>query len=515
MTKNPNILLITLDQWRADCLSAAGHVCVKTPNIDRLVAQGVWFRRHATQSAPCSPARASLLTGLYAFNHRVVGNGTPLDARCVTLAQAFRAGGWRPTLYGYTDTAPDPRGRSPKDPALTTYEGVAPGFEVGRQTDEEDQAWLDDLRARGYPAPATAKEYWRPANPMANLRAPSDAPPPYPANLSETAFLSRAAGQFITGHRAQPWLLHVSFLRPHPPLIAPEPFNKMVNPADVPFPFRAETPEAEGAIHPWLKHKIHTRGLSNNMTQDPWVLRDLDDAGVRQLRATYYGLVAEVDAAVGWLFDALQRAELARDTIIALTSDHGEQLGEHWLWGKDGFYDSTIHVPLIILDPRSSADASRGRQVTAFTEAVDVMPTLLDLAGLSAPPACDGRSLAPFLRGETPERWRDGIVYEYDFRDVRTAKSETALDLPPEDCVMTVLRDERFKYVHFPSLPPLLFDRKADPNETKNLAADPAYLGVGAEYASRLLSHRMRHADRTLTHLQVGPGGVASNRKEA
>jgi arylsulfatase A-like enzyme len=79
---------------------------------------------------------------------------------------------------------------------------------------------------------------------------------------------------------------------------------------------------------------------------------------------------------------------------------------------------------------------------------------------------------------------------------------------------MTVLRDERFKYVHFPSLPPLLFDRKADPNETTNLAADPAYLAIVAEYAGRLLSHRMRHADRSLTHLQVGPGGVASNRRE-
>ncbi len=512
MTQRPNVLLITLDQWRADCLSAAAHPCVRTPNIDKLVNSGVWFRKHATQASPCGPARASLLTGLYQFNHRVVRNGTPLDARHRTLAQAFRAGGWRPSLFGYTDTAADPRGLSPDDPALTTYEGVLPGFDVVRLADSVDAPWLDDMRARGYAVPATTEQFWRPANPIANLRGPTDAPAPYPAKHSETAFLARAAAQFLTGKRPQPWLCHVSFLRPHPPLLAPEPFNKLINPADVPFPHRAKTPEAEGALHPWLNHQIKSCGLSNHMTQDPWLIRDLDEAGVRQLRATYYGLVAEADAAVGWLLGALREAGLAENTIIALTADHGEQLGEHWLWGKDGFYDSTLRIPLIICDPRASADRGRGRSVDSFTETVDVMPTLLDLVGLPIPPACDGEPLTPFLQGSTPAKWRDAVVYDYDFRDVRSAKAETALGLSPDACALSVLRDDDFKYVHFAGLPPLLFDLAADPDETTNLANDPAYVGVVARYAGRLLTHRMLHADRTLSHLHLGPGGVASNR---
>jgi arylsulfatase A-like enzyme len=507
----PNILLITLDQWRADCLSAAGHPNVRTPNIDRLIGSGVWFRKHVTQSAPCGPARASLLTGLYQFNHRVLRNGTPLDARHRTLAQLFRAGGWRPTLFGYTDTAPDPRGLSPADPALTSYEGVLPGFDVARQTDSVEALWLDDLRARGYQVPATAEEFWRPANPTVNLRGPSNAPAPYPANHSETAFLARAAGQFLTGQRQQPWLCHVSFLRPHPPLIAPEPFNALVDPKDTPFPQRAATREAEGALHPWLRYQLHANGLSNPMTMDPWLLRDLTDAGVRQLRATYYGLIAEADAAIGWLLDALTTANLSENTIIVLTSDHGEQLGEHWLWGKDGFFDATMRIPLIICDPRSSADASRGRRVDHFTEAVDILPTLLELTNQPVPPACDGRSLKPFLSGESPADWRDAIVYEYDFRDIRTAKPEKALGLSSDQCGLTVLRDDQFKYVHFSGLPPLLFDLAADPGETTNLATDPSYAATLARYAGKLLSHRMIHADRTLTHINLGIGGAVSN----
>eukprot|EP01037_Dinobryon_pediforme_P043276 gene43276-54206_t len=126
-SRNPlmtNVILITADQWRADCLGAAGHPVVKTPNIDRLAAEGVRFARHYGQAAPCSPARACLYTGLYQMTNRVVRNGTPLDHRHLTLAQAARALGYDPTLFGYTDIAVDPRTTTPADPWLRTYEGI-------------------------------------------------------------------------------------------------------------------------------------------------------------------------------------------------------------------------------------------------------------------------------------------------------------------------------------------------------------------------------------------------------
>ena len=119
-----NVLLITLDQFRGDCLSCAGHPLVRTPHLDRLAAAGLRLARHYSQAAPCGPGRASLYTGTYQMTHRVVGNGTPLDARFDNVARAARRAGWSPTVFGYTDQAVDPRAvTDPADPRLATYQG--------------------------------------------------------------------------------------------------------------------------------------------------------------------------------------------------------------------------------------------------------------------------------------------------------------------------------------------------------------------------------------------------------
>src|SRR5258708_23932565 len=148
-----NVLLITLDQWRADCLSALGHPCLRTPHLDALVADAVHFRRHYTQASPCGPARASLLTGLYAHNHRSLRNGIPLDARHTNLAREARKAGYDPILFGYTDTSVDPRLYPPGDPALNSYEGVLPGFSPGVVMSNGNRPWLADLARKGYAIP--------------------------------------------------------------------------------------------------------------------------------------------------------------------------------------------------------------------------------------------------------------------------------------------------------------------------------------------------------------------------
>ena len=124
MTSRPNILFITADQWRGDCLGYAGHGTVKTPHMDALATEATVFLRHYAPAAPCSPARAGLYTGLYQMNNRVVNNGTPLAHRFDNVAKAVRRAGYTPTLFGYTDIAADPARHSAADPALHTYEGV-------------------------------------------------------------------------------------------------------------------------------------------------------------------------------------------------------------------------------------------------------------------------------------------------------------------------------------------------------------------------------------------------------
>src|SRR3954452_23211752 len=125
----PNVLLITLDQFRGDCLSSAGHPIVRTPQLDRLAENGVRFDRHYSQASPCGPGRASLYTGMYQMNHRVCFNGTPLDDRFDNVARIARRAHYEPTLFGYTDQGIDPRVvEDPDDPRLSTYEGILPGF---------------------------------------------------------------------------------------------------------------------------------------------------------------------------------------------------------------------------------------------------------------------------------------------------------------------------------------------------------------------------------------------------
>jgi arylsulfatase A-like enzyme len=224
------------------------------------------------------------------------------------------------------------------------------------------------------------------------------------------------------------------------------------------------------------------------------------------MRATYHGMMTEVDDCLGRVFAYLDETDQWKNTLVVFTSDHGEQLGDHHLLGKIGYFDESFRIPLVIVDP--DAEETRGSIVDAFTESVDVMPTLLEWLGGKIPNAVDGRSLVPFLHGTVPSDWRDALHYEFDFRNVFPNDYEGELGLSMDECTLSVLQDDAFKYVHFTSLPALLFDLKADPHQFTNLAEDPAYAGVVRDYAQRALSWRMRHADRTLTAFRATPGGL-------
>jgi len=214
-----------------------------------------------------------------------------------------------------------------------------------------------------------------------------------------------------------------------------------------------------------------------------------------------------VDEALGRVFAFLKETGRWDNTLIVFTSDHGEQMGDHWLIGKCGYFDASYRIPLIIRDPRKAADGARGTRVTRFTENVDIMPTMLDLIGAEIPVQCDGASLRPFLEGREPTTWRSEAHWEFDFRDPADDSAEKRLGLTMHQCTMNVIRDEKFKYVHFTKLPPLLFDLEKDPDEFVNRANDPEYLPVMLDYAQRLLSWRMNHDEQTLTHISITDDG--------
>jgi arylsulfatase A-like enzyme len=146
--------------------------------------------------------------------------------------------------------------------------------------------------------------------------------------------------------------------------------------------------------------------------------------------------------------------------------------------------------------------------VAQFTETIDVMPTILQWVDAAVPRPCDGRSLLPFLHGDTPDDWRSEVHYEYDFRTSYGNVHSKVMNLPADQCSLAVIQDTRYKYVHFDALPPLFFDLATDPGQFHNCAHDPAYASLVLHYAQKMLSWRLHHADRTLTGYSASPQGL-------
>lgn len=498
-----NVLFVTLDQWRSDCLSAVAGSPVRTPNIDALAADAVLFSNHYSVASPCGPARASLLTGLYLHNHRSVRNGVPLDARHQTIAQRAAAMGYEPKLFGFTDTTLDPQGRVAGDPALSTSSSMAPGFEDGLHMTGDSLPWLEWLRSRGYDTPGSPRDIWRPAKPRDVV---DDQPTVYDAEESESAFLTRAVTDFIADKGLTPWFAHVSYFRPHHPYIAPAPYNRLYDPLRTPPPVRAPTRAAEASIHPWNAAQLARQLAGPAPVQDGLPMTGIDDAAVARLRAAYYGSVTECDAMIGRLLQSLKAAGVFDQTLIVLTSDHGDLLGDHWLWAADTWHEQAFRVPLLIRDPRSISTAGRGTKVEAFTESVDVTPTIIGVMGGRCD-GVDGCSLEPFLKASCPKQWRAAAHWELDFRDGILPGLQADLGLASGTANLATRRTSNSLFVMFADMAPLLFDLKEDPGCLHNRACDAAHsqtLGAGA---AAMLRWRMASQDRGLTNVRIGSDG--------
>lgn len=232
-----------------------------------------------------------------------------------------------------------------------------------------------------------------------------------------------------------------------------------------------------------------------------------DEASFRKIRAIYYGMISEMDAQLGRLWQALKANGAWENTVIVLTSDHAEMMGDHYMLGKGGFFDGSFHIPLIIRDPRLKQSA--GTEVAQFTEAVDIMPTLAGLLGGQAPAHLDGKSLQPFLNGNPPSTWRDAAHWEYDFRSVAEGRTEAHFGLKSQQCNLAAMRTEKYKYVHFGGgLPPLLYQLDDDPGEIRNIAGEASHQAVRLEFAERLLSWRAEHLDQSLALIELTENGV-------
>jgi arylsulfatase A-like enzyme len=240
------------------------------------------------------------------------------------------------------------------------------------------------------------------------------------------------------------------------------------------------------------------------MRRVPAAAAPTDPAELAHLQSQYFGMISEVDFHVGRLCAALRANGQWDDTVIVITSDHGEQLGDQGLQQKCGWFESSYHILAIVRDPRHP-DA-HGTVVREFTENVDLMPTVCEAIGVPVPVQCDGLPLTPFLRGETPSSWRDAAHYEWDWRDVYIATGTSAWpwDRRIERMNLAVLRTDHHAYVQFGDGGWLCYDLGADPT-WQTLVTDP---GTVLPLAQAMLVWRQTHLERQLSGMLLRNGGI-------
>ncbi|WP_170762989.1 sulfatase-like hydrolase/transferase [Ruegeria lacuscaerulensis] len=501
-----NVLFIIIDQLRADCLNGALAAHVDLPNLRAFMDEAVTFDRHFSVTNPCGPSRASILTGQYAMNHRSVRNGAPLRHDTPNIATEMRKAGYIPMLFGYTDTSADPRVHDPNDPILTSFEHPMAGFhEVVEMRLEESYPWRSHLMQKGY----AFDDYWdvhKPVSPSGGEPRLSD-PAMYRAEDSDTAFLTDAFLNNIAPFSGKNWFAHLTYIRPHPPLVAPAPYNEMYDPATLSAPAGFPADSEERAMHPFFGPTMDKQTAADFVEGFDDVQPTLEN--IQTLRAVYLGLATEVDHHIGRVIQHLKDSGQYDDTLLVITADHGEMLGDRHSWGKMTVYDAAYHTPLMIRMPGNQSQA--GTAISVPTESIDITPTILDWVGQPVPNSMDGRSLVPLLQGQIPEDWRSYSFSELDFSEPETPTLwQQVLGTGNSDSCLSILRDERFTLVEFAAdLPPILFDYDGK-GEMENVAEDPEYAGDLARLGRQMLRHRMRNMDHTLSLHSITRDGPKS-----
>jgi arylsulfatase A-like enzyme len=507
-----NILFIMCDQLRWDYLSCTGHPHLHTPNIDALAARGVRFSRAYVQSPVCGASRMSFYTGRYVQSHGATWNGFPLKVGELTLGDYLRPLGVRTVLVGKTHMRADIEGmqRLGIDPrsiigvrvsecGFDPYErddglhGVGPD---GRY-DPQPPRYNAYLNEKGYAGDNPWHDWANAAQGEGNALASGWAmrharkPARVKEEDSETPYMTRRAMDFMTQAGEEPWCLHLSYIKPHWPYIAPAPYNDMYGPSHVLPVVRSQAERAD-------PHPV----FSAFMQQRPSQAFSRDE--VREaVIPVYMGLIKQIDDQLGRLFAFMNGRGLFENTLIVFTSDHGDYLGDHWMGEKDLFHEPSVKVPLIVYDPSAEADRARGTVCDALVEAIDLAPTFLDALG--SDPAgqshrLEGRSLVPFLHGREPGSWRSFVISEYDYALPVGAK----LGVEPRDARLFMVADKRWKYVHAIGFRPMLYDLETDPNEFRDLGADPAFEPVRQRFGAALAQWGLRLSQRTtLSEAQV------------
>lgn len=503
----PNILFIMFDQLRFDYLSCAGHPHLQTPNIDRLASRGLRFTRCYIQSPICGASRMSFYTGRYVSSHGASWNNVPLKVGELTLGDHLRALGMSSWLVGKTHMRADVEGMRRLGLSEDSVIGARIaecGFDVHVREDglpaegpdgfyeERPSAYNAYLQSRQYPGPNPWHDY---ANSAVDddlnvasgwLLQNADKPANIREEDSETPWITSECIEFLQRHKSDktPWLCHLSYIKPHWPYVVPKPYHGLYS-ADQVIPVRRHELERDSP------NPVYDAFMNNAIGQ----VFSRDEVREKVIPA-YMGLIKQCDDQLGRLFDYLDKSGQADNTVIVITSDHGDYLGDHWLGEKDLFHDCSAMVPLIVYDPSTNADSTRGKICDELVEGIDLASTFIELAGGEVPDhIVEGRSLVPFLHGNRPQQWREFAVSEYDYSMSPIASK---LNVSAKDARLFMITDKNWKLVHAEGgFPPMLFDLQSDPDEYFDRGSDPDCQPIIEHLYSQLAQWSRRCSQRT------------------
>ncbi|HUT45840.1 MAG TPA: arylsulfatase, partial [Sedimentisphaerales bacterium] len=445
--KRPNILYLMTDQHRGDCLGCAGNPVIKTPHLDSIAKEGVVFSSAYSSTPSCTPARSAILTGLSPWHHGMIGYGRIAGKYPFELPQALRDAGyyvygigkmhWHPQrrLRGYHKILLDESGRVQSPGFVSDYRLWFKEQAPDLDPDATGIGW-NDYRAKAYELPQ---------------------------RLHPTAWTADRAVDFIEKYeRPEPFMLKVSFARPHSPYDPPQRFMDMYDEDDMPAP----------VVGDWA-----SRYSPHDDPPKPTLWHG--DLGVRQARESrraYYASITFIDEQIGRILAALKKSGMDENTLIIMFSDHGDMLGDHHLWRKTYACEGSAKIPMLLRWPGSMGmDHQRGKALLQPVELRDVLPTFLDAAGAPIPNHLDGKSMLELVRGNT-KGWRPFIDLEHSMcynKDHWNA-----------------LTDGRFKYIYYAyDGREELFDLAGDPGELHNLAAEAEHKNTLLQWRRRMVEH--------------------------
>jgi len=412
-SRQRNLVFILTDDQRHDFIGALGHpwLAGHTPNMDRLIRNGVHFRNGFVTSSLCSPSRASILTGQYMHAHEVMDNFTPLSAKLPSFPSLLRQNGYRTAFIGKWHMGGD-------------SDEVRPGFDH----------WVS-FRGQG--------DY---IDPMINRNGVRSKTTGYMTDI-----LTEESTRFIADNSARPFMLYLSHKAVHYPFQPPKRHASLFEGKAVPkpasMPYKKEFYEH---LPEWVERRRYSRhgvdGLFGHAT-------NFDDA----YRGYCQSLIS-VDESVGAVLNALEGKQLLNDTLVIYMGDNGYMWGEHGLVDKRAMYEPSIRVPLLAHCPALTGP----RAVDAMALNLDIAPTMLEAAGLPIPTSMHGRSLLPLMQGGSPA-WRKDFIYEYEWEQ----------DYPYTPTI-TGLRTERYSFMQHMGVWDIseLYDLDKDPDQMNNLLRD-------------------------------------------